>query len=548
MKITEMLVKHLVTLGLDAKHLDPATRVEAEVKAFASEQIVDEKLTPAKVRELTADAILGEAHKSLEAIVSSKVSALGDELRGSVKSLADTLTAMFAKQAESRPADAAKALDVAALTGASGGDGVSADAAAAKARVKSVAEQYATTKSVVTYGKSANEGNRRRFGADTPVRSFDGSLMEESSQLDRAIAGAWLKHMVRRAGVKVKMTEHDRALIEYAVHNCRFTGEVGTGSDGNGVTGVIADLSGQKATSDLVIKALLDDSTSGGLEAVPIEFDANVIMTAVLNGEVAPLVNWQDTSRRRIEGWQLGEVTMQTGPNEGTAITPLNTTSLVSAFDTSIYTTTGAMDIGLDFMDDAPNNIGAFIAERYGDAFQKELDRLVTAGAGSTEMLGVFNTVGITTFGSSAGSLPYATTDQEGLLFGVEKQYREESGQGAASKAVFIANDVVYKRFRQIPWDSTGNQRVNGLDLENYMLAGHPFKVVSSSVVASTTAGFFCMNRFRGYRRRGYTVVQERAGRSNRLSNVETIVVRARYGGQLTIPAAGCVTTDLPTS
>ena len=47
------------------------------------------------------------------------------------------------------------------------------------------------------------------------------------------------------------------------------------------------------------VKTLIDDATSGGLEAAPIVFDDMVIQTPLLNGELFPLVTTVPLDRGR---------------------------------------------------------------------------------------------------------------------------------------------------------------------------------------------------------------------------------------------------------
>lgn len=529
MKVTTQLVKHLCdTLGLDKKHLDASTRVDAEVSAFVTDKMVSGELGIDKVKELTADVEVKSASSAVDQLVRDAVTkALGGVNLGGGESK---------KDGKPGSADVAKGASV---------DGTKD---AGDARVKSAVEMYSHNRSTVTYSKSTNPAARKAFGEATAVVDPNGNVLNIPSQRDKAIAGAWFKHLINKSAASngkqlpagMRMTEHEKSLVRWAVENCEFVGPIGNNDDDN--ADCEHEFHCEKAVSDLHKKALLDDATSGGLEAVPIEFDAAVIMAPLLYGELFPLIDFQQVSRRRMEGYQIGEFTFSNTP-EGTSITTFTTTSFISAFDTTINPITGACDVGLDFLEDSPANIGAQLNTRWSQGFMKEMDRQIAVGTGTGEMTGLTVTAGITSVSAVASSLPYKVDEAEGLLFAVPVQYRRISGQ----RAVFLSNDVVYRRFRSIPVGTSDARRVYGMNYEDYMLAGHPHKIHAS--LGNAHAGFHCLDRFRGYRRSGYSVnVVGMTDRDNALKNQQTIVVRARYGGQMTLAAASAVCTNLPTS
>lgn len=564
MKITKSLVKHLVTLGLDAKHENDATFVEAEVKAFATEKILSGELTVEQVKSLTVDQEVTKAAGSLQATVAAAVSAALAGISEQQKSFAEALQKSVSEQmAMSRKAlglDAetetkGASLGAAIMAGAASGTDGAQTGGDGTIRLKAAVERYSDKRTALLYGKSINPLNRAKFGENSQVRfGMEQTPIDEPSQRDKAIAGAWMKFMMvrfckstgRQVPNGVKLSEHDMDLVNWAARNSEFIGPVGNKNADE--ESCLFNFDRTKADTDLKVKALLDDSTSGGLEAVPIEFDNMVIMSALLNGELFPLVDWKTVNRRRQEGYSMGEFTF-TNTAEGTAITPFTTTSFIAAFDTTIYPIVGAVEVGLDFLDDAPTDIGGQIQTRYADGFLKHMDNQIAAGNGTTSLTGLFTTSGLNNIDASSGSLPYKTADVENLLFGVTKPYRAGAGRGAASRAVFLSNELVYKRMRQIPWSTETNLRAFGTqDYESYMLAGHPYKINEAVTSPNAKAGFFCMNWYRGYRRAGFQVTVDNTGATNRLKNQETIVVRARYGGQLALAAAGCIIDDLPTS
>ena len=183
------------------------------------------------------------------------------------------------------------------------------------------------------------------------------------------------------------------------------------------------------------------------------------------------------------------------------------------------------------------------VSERYSEGFKNKLDQLVANGTGIGEMLGLNATTGLTSVTTTNNTTgPATVSDYEGLLFGVAKAYRQEAGK---SRSVFLTNDVTYRRLRGIAVGTSDQRRVYGMDHESYMTHDHPHKI--SEQMANTEAGFFCLNRYRAYRRQGYTVRIETAGATLANKNQQLIIVRARFGGQLELGAAGSRATTMQT-
>lgn len=556
MKISNALVKRLVELGLDQKNLDVATRDESVVQSFVIQKMVSGDLKSDEVSRLAAEADENQAMDVIQKAIKEANAGQASQIETLTKSIAgmqDILTKIIAGGVAPVAGQASENTDIgkaAKMFGNTGNDGASAGQGSSLSgeqfRVKCVSELYSKSTKALDYSMSSNEKVAKHMSG--PVMAFNGDGARElysASELDRAVTGSWFKRMInqeyRRKGQSVprvfQMTEMDNRVVEYAVHNCKFIGPIGHQSEESEK----ADhwLSGNKLHSDLLKKALLDDTTSGGLEAVPIEFDNAIITQAILTGEFLPFINVQTTSRRRIEGASIGNVTFS-NTAEGTAVTPFNTTSFVAAFDTTIFPIVGAMEVGLDFMDDSPVNMGAAVSERYATGFANKIDTLIAEGSGVGEMLGLMNTSGLTSV-TAAGGGAVTVSDLEGLLFGVPKAYRQEAGK---TRSVFVSNDVTYRRIRGIQVGPSDQRRVYGMDHESYMTHDHPHKISEST--ANTKAGFFCLNRYRAYRRQGYTVRIDNSGQNHLLKNTQTIYVRARYGGQLELGAAGSLTTGLP--
>ena len=159
------------------------------------------------------------------------------------------------------------------------------------------------------------------------------------------------------------------------------------------------------------------------------------------------------------------------------------------------------MEIGLDFLADSPTQIGDIILQRYGVRFREEMDNVIANGAdGSSEPEGVFQASGTGSVSSDNGSTgPPTVSDYESLLFGVAKQFRSESTK---ARSVFIGTETSYQRAKAIQVGTSDERRVMGMDHENYMLLGHPYKI--NEDIDNADVGFCCMNRYRFYRRSGF--------------------------------------------
>jgi HK97 family phage major capsid protein len=317
----------------------------------------------------------------------------------------------------------------------------------------------------------------------------------------------------------------------HAIHNCKFMGEVAG-----------FEYEGDAPVMEMHRKALLDDSTSGGLEAVPIEFDAAVILTPLLNGEIFPLVDQRVVSRRRIEATKVGNPTMSWGTSSGTEIPLFDTDSFISAFDNSIYPITGAMELGLDFLADSPLAIGSIVINNYGQTFQKEMDTVLCTGNGTNRPEGIFTTSGVSTVTMSS-SAP-TVGGYEGLIFGVAKQYLAQAGNPPNSRATFVGTQTSYSRARAIPVDSSADaRRIFGMNELDYSLFN--FRYAINAAGGNTKIAFVCWNRYRLYRRLGFEVaVVAGTDRGLARANKQGIMVRARFGGAMEDAAAMMKSTD----
>lgn len=523
--ITPALKEHMVkSFGLAADASDEAARTLVGQKLAAGE------LAPDTFAELTKKSDAKDPGTKLAELI-------GKSVADAVKPLNERLAAI--EGSKSNPDPLRAAIDK-STSNADGAKPWEVYAKADNIRVKSAAEQYSTTKSRARYSDRTWAGSKHYLAGLEAVH--EGRPLDTQSELDKAIAGAWLKYSFARSCGRFapgfKMTDHDRDLVQYALHNSRFVGTIGAAED--------ADLEmndprvvNRKRLDDFQIKALLDDSTSGGIEIAPIEFDDLLVTVPVLYGELYPLVNVVPVARgRRMKGGSITNPTMTWGTAEGSAITVFTTTSMVAAFDTTIFPCVGGIEIGSDFLEDSPTNVAQIIQSKYGEKIAETLDYVVANGDGTTQPEGVFTASGTTAIVSQNGTGgPPTVADYEALYFGVSKAYRNEGG----ARGVYIANDTSYRRARAInvgPYDA---RRVWGMDQADYKIMGRDYKVQND--IANTKIAYAMLNRYRMYRRLGATFKQIVPGmdRTLTLTNNTLLVVRMRFGGRLEAGAAAAV-------
>ncbi len=406
-------------------------------------------------------------------------------------------------------------------------------------RVRGAHEQYDGTKTAATYPLKTNRGVMHP-NAGQPVRIGNRQL-DLPSQRDQAIMGAWLKwhwgcQLAPQVPAALRLNDHEKDLLQFALKHERWGGVIhGEGSEDTGSTPVK-----NRKLSDMEVKAIVDDTTSGGLEIAPIVFDDSVILFPVLFGELFPLVNTVEITRgRRIEGASITNPTLTSaGSVVDNTLIPLNaTTGFITAFDTTIHVVHGAIEFGLDLLSDTPIDLSGIVTQKYGEVMMSWLDEQIAIGDGTTEPQGIMNAAATTTVNHSNAAPTVG--GYESLLFGVPKRYKQGVPVG---NVVFCANETTYSRARGIAVGAGDARRVFGLNEENYQLFGHPYKIVEN--MANTQIFFAVAKRYRMYRRLGLTSQVTRDGRELVLRNKMLLSVRARFGGQLEDGAAAAVVTD----
>lgn len=401
-------------------------------------------------------------------------------------------------------------------------------AAAGAPRVKRASEQYDSTKRRLCWptDKKASLHLGRLAGQDL---TFENRPAYESSQLEKAMAGAWLKHkLASQLGTAPLLSDHDKDLYRELVERGEWVGEV---RDGNG-THYYREPS---KLSSLHQKTLLSDSTSGGQYAVPYFFDVDLVTFPLLYGELFPLVDLRElNTSNQVKGATLANLTISAGPAEGDTpgITLQTTTNLVGSLTTNIYNATGAITIGRDFLADSPIDLQADIIALYQKALLQWLDKEIAVGDGTTGPLGLFNTSNVLTASSKNSTAgPMTVSDVETMVKTLPKQYRNKQ-----DNVVWVGSDALYFRIRGISVSGTDQRRIFGYDYEQYMLASHPYKVEND--VAGSSLAFVNMSKYRMWRRKGMEIQVSDEGKTLMLANELLVVARSRWGGQLVDPGA----------
>lgn len=406
-------------------------------------------------------------------------------------------------------------------------------------RVKEAVEHYGTTKSALIYPERT-KGDRPHPLAGHHVQQFEGGRnLDILSDREKAVCGAWLQLQLatkRSGGSKnvgwSMLPEHSKNLVLWGMDNLKWSGA----SDG----GDRSDIN-ERFLTPSEKQALIDDATSGGIEAAPIVFDDSVIQTPLLHSELLPLVTQIPLDRgRRIEGVATGTVTGGWGGVDDSAISLFNTASYVSAFDTTIFRWEGSIRIGLDFLSDTPIDFATHVSTQYGERLLEDLDNIIATGNGSTQPEGVINKSGVTSvsFGGATSIGNY-----ESLRFGVAKP---EHRANLLASAVFCGTEESFERARAIPVGASDARRIFGLGhfTQDYELSGAPYKINES--LANTQIFYAVLARYRMYRRRGITIRTSTEGDTLIRRNLMLMVATARYGGQLERGAVAAITTNAP--
>lgn len=540
-KITKALAAHAAEhLGLDNALAADVKANEDAIRKCVSEAFMSGKITAKQLEELTAEPVAEDASAKAKQLMGEAVSEAMSPIAKGLEDLTATLTKAFSagQPAASQDKGEGKSEGAGAKAYQAAGEQAGQKENAGEVRVKAVTEMYDMTKRLAT--RPGTEKAISVPGGDgIPARD-----LYEPSQFDKAVSGAWLKFMINRQAQAdnhtvpggLKMTEHDWALVKHAVHEMPFVGPVGMKGeeDESGTAGWAKSMK----LSGMQQKTLLDDATSGGLEAVPIVFDDIAILTPLLTGELFPFVTVRTTTRRRVEGFAMGNPDVY-WTAEGSTPTVFDTAGFISAFDTNVHPCTGTMEVGLDFESDSPVAIADLLIGRYGEVMRKELDDVIATGSGSGRPLGIFNTVGITALTTANGTGgPWTVGDLDKLYYGVDAAFRQEAG----NRLCFVGNDTTYQRLRSIQVGTSDQRRVLGM---SYLGQGQPMindvRYCRNATIDNAALGAVCLNRYIMYRRAGFSVRRETGGTTLAAKNLAQYIFRMRIGGQLNHSSAAVV-------
>jgi HK97 family phage major capsid protein len=379
-------------------------------------------------------------------------------------------------------------------------------------RVKDAGESYDTKRSEAFHVKTHQPvyNNLRKEFARYP------------SQLDDARAGVLLKHLGQRSGLfpSVRLSEHERNLLDEMCED-EWAGTVG---------GEVYD----KIHDPPRVKALLDGTTSGGLEITPIFFDDQVVVFPLLTGELLPKVDLRPIDRgRRIEGGSVGNPTISWGQGDDTSVGLFNTADLVAALDSTVYGCAVAIECGRDFLSDAAVNVGAILTAAIGQRMAAELDKVIASGNGTTQPSGILTAAGLGTVSTdNAAAGPPSVNDYLSLLFSIGKQYRVN-----ALEPTFVSNDTTFQRSRAIKIDTatpSTDQRpalAPLSEVNTYRTLGWDHAVQND--IGNRSCVFGALRRYRLYRRVGMEVRWVDGGKELARKNLALLVVRARYAGRV---------------
>jgi len=535
MKLTAQLKSWLIAEKLVAAD---ETNDEVYVKAV-TDAIVAGTLSATKLVELQTDEKAKEANQVL--------SMLRDISAGVAKNANDIAEAKAVK-AEPAPVAPAAVVEEAQRGGdvtipllpdsvkaaMGGAEPLSGDKKELSIRLKGVEEGFERTKTPLKYPTHTQLGTRHPKAGQ--IVTEGDRIVYESNELDKAICGMWFKYQLQSStggrGVppQLRINDQDKALFEYALHECKWGGKINSTGEDNGI-----EINNSRLKA---IAPILDDVASGGLEAAPIAFDDAIITFPLLYGELFPKVNLVNITRgRRIEGVSVQNVSLTWGGVDNVAIPLEDTAAFIAAFDTFIHVVEGSIEVGLDFLSDAAVDIGPIITDGYGRQLLTQLDNVIATGTGSGQPQGIMLAAGTTSVAQNG--VTATVGGYEGLLFGVAKEYKN----GHPTNSVcFCANETTYSRARGIAVGATDERRVFGMQHEDYTMFGRPFGINGSMTNAQIFFGV--LPRYRMYRRLGMTMRSSTEGTTLIRRNMLLISSRSRWGGQIEDPGAFAVTTD----
>lgn len=372
----------------------------------------------------------------------------------------------------------------------------------------------------------------KHYKTGLPVADERGNMAEHSSQRDKAKMGCFLKGLAARAGIyQAQMNEHERALWDEMLAKDHWI----QGGDGDNTW---------DRTDGMRVKAVLNDSLSGGVNINPEWFDSRVVTYPLLSGELFPEVDLVPMPRGTdIETAAISTPTVTYNINEGTAVPLFDTASLIAQITGSVFPVTLAMEFGLDALQDSVVDLGGIVERLIGERYAAEADKCIAVGASASgQPTGLTNASGLGSASSASGTGgPVTLADLESLIFGLSKAYRHNQN------CVFVSNDTTYARFRSLAVSGSDARRLlneSNSTQESYTALGRPWRIQND--IGNSVAFFGNLRKgYRFWRRQGLSfkwVTQDaQLARENKI----LLVCRTRLGGRVVDPNAIVKMADL---
>lgn len=412
-----------------------------------------------------------------------------------------------------------------------------------RVRLKSVVEQFDDTKVLATYDEHGSEDNKRWLGGRDIAYGkvvdsrIPGRPLYVPSERTRAIAGAWLLHMINisygrswsETPKQFVMTETDKQLVEYAVNECGFVGPLGW--DGEKGEANIWYANHKIGNSGMYKNALLNGMPSHGLEPVPVELDDFVMLAPYLEGNLFPYVKFQN----------VGRMPRGNGDEHGTVADKYKYPHLRQVGGTL----TGTVEVGLDFYRDSASTSLA-VLEAFRKNLRKKLDDIIASNCTvdlvvNKQPRGVTHTPGVKRVRSNNGKAgPPTLSDYTRLLQTIPREYRVPLRN---DDVVFIGTESSYRRShatRANKEDWQGRHPAGELWRKEILRKRFAYNesVPNSTIVACNLAHYHL------YRRLGYSVEVEFSSKFLARKPQSLVLIRQRISGGLADPGAAAVMDD----
>lgn len=402
-------------------------------------------------------------------------------------------------------------------------------------RVKECVERWNDTKTALTY----KSDNSRRMGVYQKSMQVNGMEVNEQTERSKHLAAVWLKLQT----MPEMMKEWEVEVAQWIIHKEKFVvpGEMYprylTETERHAVW------EHNKNFYNKGVKAVIDDATSGGENAIPEFFDYDLIVTPTLASEnLLSYTNVVMVPRGvAAQNFTMGRPTFAAANAEGTGneVSLFTTTSFIAAHDTNFFRAAGFTELGMNFLEDASPRILAEIQNQYRETAGLWFNEQITNGDGTTEPQGIKNdsgTADVTPANPTTGAATIG--DYVELYFAVNKAFRQKGG---LQNACYIMTDTTYGRARAIATGVTGDTRlVFGESIGDYKLFGHPV-LIEETGMGNNDAIFCQMKGYRMYLRQGLRFIREDRGDQLVRANSMLIGADVRAGGQLDLPGYAAV-------